>query len=297
MTGDGGAQPATAAAGPAVIRVRDVTFAYPRAARPALDGVSLEVPAGQLLAVAGPNGSGKTTLVRLLDGLLLPGSGTVVVDGLETVRHPVRTLAARVGYAFQDPNHQLFARTVADELAFGPRNLGVAALDVEARVADAAARLGLEPLLAEHPRRLGPGLRKLVSIASVLTMRTPIVVLDEPTSGQDHRTSASVVGLVRELHAAGTTVVCVTHDTAFLAEVAERIVVLADGRVVADGSPASVLGDDRVLAEAALEPPQVARLARRLGIGEAPVLTVDDLAARLRAAGFGAPQAPGEPRA
>jgi energy-coupling factor transport system ATP-binding protein len=286
----------TGATAPA-IEIRGVVYAYERGGPRAVDDVSLDVPSGQLVAVAGPNGSGKTTLARLLNGLLLPTAGTVVVDGLETARYPVRALAARVGFAFQDPNQQLFARTVAQELAFGPRNLGVGTDEVRARVAETAARLGLEPLLGEHPRRLGPGLRKLVSIAAVLTMRTPIVVLDEPTTGQDHRTAGSVVALVRELRAAGTTVVCVTHDTSFLAEVADRIVVLVGGRIVADGAPAAVFADERTLAAARLEPPQVARLARRLGLGDGPVLSVDDLAASLRRAGLVAPPATPEPGA
>ena len=160
-----------------------------------------------------------------------------MVDGLDAARHPVRELATHVGYVFQDPGHQLFARTVAAELAFGPRNLGLSSAEVSERVADAAGRLGLEDVLERHPRQLGPGLRKRVAIASVVAMRPPILILDEPTTGQDHRTAASIARLVGELRDGGATVLCISHDMPLLAEVADRLVVLAGGKIAAYGPP------------------------------------------------------------
>ena len=180
-----------------MIAVDEVTYRYGRTGPAVLDHVSLDLPVGQVVGVAGRNGSGKTTLARLLNGLLRPTAGTVHVDGLDTARTSVQSLAAHVGLAFQNPNHQLFAPTVAAELAFGPRNLGVGETEIAERVADAAARLGLTGVLDRHPYHLERGARKLVAIASVVTMRTPILVLDEPTTGQDRRTSTVVARLDR----------------------------------------------------------------------------------------------------
>ena len=184
---------------PAVLALRDVSFRYAAGAPWAVDRCTLDVPAGLVVGIAGANGSGKSTLARLMQGLLRPASGTVTIDGLDTARTPVRRLAAHAGYVAQNPNHQLFASTVAAELAFGPRNLGLPAAEVEDRVADAARRLGLEDVLDRHPYHLGRARRKLVTIASVLAMRTPVLVLDEPTTAQDHRTSDVIGRLIREL--------------------------------------------------------------------------------------------------
>ena len=249
---------------PAVLALRDVSFRYAAGAPWAVDRCTLDVPAGLVVGIAGANGSGKSTLARLMQGLLRPAIGTVTVDGLDTARTPVRRLAAHAGYVAQNPNHQLFASTVAAELAFGPRNLGLPAAEVEDRVADAARRLGLEDVLDRHPYHLGRARRKLVTIASVLAMRTPVLVLDEPTTAQDHRTSDVVGRLIRELRDAGTAVVCISHDVRLLADVADRLVVLDAGRAIADDAPRAVFADGAVMRQARLRPPQVTRLALRL---------------------------------
>jgi energy-coupling factor transport system ATP-binding protein len=269
-----------------IVSVRGVSFAYARGASPVLDGIDLEVHAGEVVGIAGQNGSGKSTLAKLVNGLLRPTGGAVVVDGIATAGHSARTLAAHVGYAFQDPGHQLFARTVADELAFGPRNLGLPEAEVDARVADAARRLGLERVLDRHPRHLGPGERKLVAIGSVVTMQPPVLILDEPTTGQDHRTATSLAHLIVELRDGGTTVVCIAHDMPLLADVADRLVVLAGGRVVADAAPREVFADAGTMAAAGLAAPQVTRLSQRLPRSEGPwpALSVAELAGALRRA-------------
>jgi len=267
----------------AMLDLADVRYAYPDGTV-ALDGVTLAVDGGAVVAVVGQNGSGKTTLAKHLNGLLRATSGRVVVDGLDAARYPVRTLAAHVGYVFQNPGHQLFARTVAQELAFGPRNLGVPPPEIDARVGEIVARLGLEPHLAAHPHRLPLPVRKLVSIGAVLTMRTPILVLDEPTTGQDHRTAVRIASLIRTAGAAGTTVVLVSHDMPLVAEVAGRVVVMDAGRIVADGSPRAVLGDATLTEATRIAPPQITQLAAALpGRSHRPaVLSVDELVAELR---------------
>jgi energy-coupling factor transport system ATP-binding protein len=266
-----------------ILQLTDLRFAYPDGTV-ALDGVTLRIESGSVVAIVGQNGSGKTTLAKHLNGLLRPSSGHVVVGGSDTAKQPVRSLAVHVGYVFQNPGHQLFARTVREELAFGPRNLGVSAAEIGDRATDVAKALGLEQHLEDHPHRLPLPLRKLVSIASVLTMRTAVLVLDEPTTGQDHRTAVRIAEVIRTTAASGTTVVLVSHDMPLVAEIADRVVVMDAGRVVADGPPRAVLGDGALTAATRLAPPQITQLAAMLpGRGNGPaVLSVEELVAQLR---------------
>lgn len=270
-----------------VVSIDDLRFVYREGGIVALDGVSLEVARGSVVGVAGQNGSGKTTLTKHLNGLLRPTSGRVLVEGLDTARHPVRTLARHVGYVFQNPNHQLFARTVADELAFGPRNLGCTSDEVEARVAAVSAAFDLDSVLGTHPYRLPFPLRKLVSIASVLTMRPSVVVLDEPTNGQDHRTARRIADLIAGLRDGGTTVMCVSHDMLLVAGVVDRLIVLRDGRVVADGTPRQVLSDRELIASTRLSPPQITELSLAIpGRGDrSGALSIAELLDEFRTAG------------
>jgi energy-coupling factor transporter ATP-binding protein EcfA2 len=268
-----------------MLTFESVRFSYGRSDRPAIDDLRLNVAAGEVLGIVGANGSGKTTLAKLANGLLRPDLGRITVDGLDAAGTPVRTLAAHAGLAFQNPNHQLFASTVAEELAFGPRNLGVPGSDVDDRVRTAAGQLGLEQVLHLHPYRLGVAMRKLVAIGSVLTMRTPLLILDEPTAGQDHRTVRTLAGLVGDLRAEGRSVVIVGHDTAFLAPLVDRLMIMAAGRLVAEGPPRLVLAGEATLAAAALGSPQVSSLSGRLRLAARPpdwrALSVDELAAAI----------------
>ena len=166
----------------AIIQVKDVRYVYTRGAVVALDGVSLDVPVGQSLGIVGQNGSGKTTLTKLFNGLLRPTSGTVLVDGKDTVKHSVQEMAPTIGYVFQNPNHQLFASSVAEELAFGPTNMKMSPDEVKAKVEEAFEFFDLSQYRDHHPYRLSFPLRKLVGIASVFTMGPKVFVLDEPTT-------------------------------------------------------------------------------------------------------------------
>jgi energy-coupling factor transport system ATP-binding protein len=276
---------------PAVL-ARDVRFAYPGGVV-ALDGVSLDIPKGQVVAIAGQNGSGKTTFSKLLNGLLQPTSGSVAIDGLETAGRRTQELARHVGYVFQNPNHQLFARTVIEELAFGPRNLGIHPDEVDRLVAEVAATFGLTDLLTEHPYRLGYPVRKLVGIASVVAMRPSILVLDEPTTGQDHRTSEAIRTVLEDVRDSGVTIVCVTHDMELVAALADRLVVLREGRVEADGPPRTVFADTVTMAASRLRPPQVTRLSMVVPAlaGNPPVLGVNELVDAVRATRHHVPRA------
>jgi energy-coupling factor transport system ATP-binding protein len=273
------------------VAMRDVRYVYPNergGGVVALDGVSMEIRPGQCLAVAGQNGSGKTTLSKLVNGLLRPTSGSVAIHGLDTAGQRVQELARHVGYVFQNPNHQLFARSVAEELAFGPRSPGIAAAEIAERVDEVAATFGLTGHLGSHPYHLGFPLRKIVSIASVVTMRPSIVVLDEPTTGQDHRTAEAVARVIRGLRDSGTTVVCVSHDMELVAAVADRLAVMRTGRIVADGTPRQVFADAATMSESRLRPPQITRLSMALpgGSDRPAALGVDELLRDVRASGL-----------
>ncbi|MCS7003137.1 MAG: energy-coupling factor ABC transporter ATP-binding protein, partial [Dehalococcoidia bacterium] len=241
----------------------------------ALHDVSLTIEQGERVAILGQNGSGKTTLARHLNGLLRPTRGRVRIFGQDIARAPVATLARSVGYLFQNPDDQLFAPTVWQEAAFGPRNLRYDATRVRRLVDDALDAVGLAPLADHNPRDLSYHERKLLALASVLAMATPIVVLDEPTTGQDLPTVARIGGIVQSLSAAGVTVIAVTHDLEFCADHFPRCVVMADGAILLDGPSEQVLCAVATLARTGVEPPQLTRLGLHLGV--AGVLTEDDL--------------------
>ena len=260
-----------------------VVHVYARGGVRALDGVELRIGAGERLALVGQNGSGKTTLVRHLNGLLRPTSGRVLLAGTDVASHPVAQLARSIGLAFQDPDQQIFAGSVRAEVEFGPRNLGMRGMQLRAAVDEALEAVGLSGEARTNPYDLGASQRKLLALASVLAMRTPVLVLDEPTTGQDLRGVAIVRSLVDAAHAAGRTVIAVSHDMDFVASTFDRVVVMRAGRVILDGPPASVF-DERSwesLRSTYLEPPLAARLGARLGLGSTP--TDDGLIRALKA--------------
>jgi energy-coupling factor transport system ATP-binding protein len=252
------------------ITVSDLSFTYPSGVE-ALRGVSLSIAAGEAVAILGENGAGKTTLVKHLNSLLRPTAGRVAVGEWDTSDHSVAQLAARVGYVFQNPDDQLFERTVQAEVAFGPRNLGRPDGEVRAAVAEALEQVGLQDHAGDHPYDLHLSQRKLLALAAILAMRTPIVVLDEPTTGQDARGVARIGEIVEALKAAGRTVIAISHDVDFCAEHFGRAVIMAGGQVVADGPASEVFARADVLRQTAVEPPQLARLAATLGLPGAPL--------------------------
>ena len=254
-----------------MIEIAGLVHVYPDGTR-ALDGVDLAIGPGETLAIVGQNGSGKSTLVRHLNGLLRPTEGTVRIDGRDIAGQRVARLAATVGLVFQDPDRQIFAGKVRTEVAFGPRNLGLRGAELDRRVVEALEVVGLAGAADENPYDLGYSRRKLLAIASVLAMRTPIVVLDEPTTGQDLRGVARVRAIMAALAAEGRTVITISHDMRFVAETVRRVVVMRAGRIVLDGTPADVFAaaNWNVLASTYLEPPLAALVGARLGVGSTP---------------------------
>ncbi len=246
------------------IEIENLRFTYPGGVE-ALRGVSLAFESGELAAIVGQNGAGKTTLLRHLNGLLQPAQGTVRIADWDTRQHTVAQLAARVGIVFQNPDEQLFCRTVREEVAFGPTNLRYAAQRKERLVQEALTLTELTGKEEVNPYDLSPAWRKMVALASILAMDTPIVLLDEPTTGQDAVNAARIAHIARTLHGQGKTVIAISHDIDFCAENFYRIIAMGNGTVLLDGAPREVLAQEATLAATYVDPPQLTRLGRRLG--------------------------------
>ena len=253
------------------LSLEGVGFVYPDGTR-ALDGVDLVIGAGESVAIIGQNGSGKTTLARHLDGLLRPSEGRVLYDGIDTAGRRTAEMAAVVGMAFQDPDRQIFARRIRDEVAFGPRALGRPADAVAVAVERALELVGLSESADQNPYDIGYSRRKLLGLASVHAMETPVVVLDEPTTGQDAPGLARVGHVITDLLSRGRTVIGISHHMRFVAESFDRVVVMRAGRVVLDGPPGEVFAEPAwpTLDSTFIEPPLPARLGARLGLGSTP---------------------------
>lgn len=253
--------------------LQNVHFAYAPDAI-ALRGVDLHITPGERVAIIGANGAGKTTLIKQLNGLLKPQQGRVLVGDWDTRQHTVAQMARRVGLVFQNPDDQLFKQAVADEVAFGPRNLGFAAAHTARAVETALMAVGLADAAAVHPYDLPTSQRKLVALATVLAMETPVVVWDEPTIGQDGQGLQRLGEIVAELHENGRTIIAISHDIDFCADYFARIVVMADGQIIADGPAATIFAQQELLAQASVTAPQLTRLSAALGLPGVP-LTVD----------------------
>ena len=254
-----------------MIEIDDVVYVYPTGTR-AVDGVSLSIGDGERVAIIGQNGSGKSTLVRQFNGLLRPTQGRVLLDGVDAASLRVAELAAVVGLVFQDPDRQIFAGSVRAEVEFGPRNAGLAAEALRVAVDEALSTTGLTEEARTKPYDLGYSRRKLLALASVLASDTPVLVLDEPTTGQDARGVQRIEGIIGEVAGAGRTVIAISHDMRFVADCFERVIVMREGRVILDGSPEQVFGETNwsLLASTYLEPPLPARVGARLGLGSTP---------------------------
>jgi len=249
------------------IEISNLQFSYPNGVQ-ALDGVSLSIDSGEQVAIVGQNGAGKTTLVKHLNGLLQPTRGRVLIGDWDTTKYSVAKLASRVGYVFQNPDEQLFSKTVGAELAFGPRNLGFNDDQVQALVKDALMLMELSDKTETNPYDLSVTWRKMVAVASILSMDTEIVIFDEPTTGQDAVTIARIANVIAELRKRGKTVITITHDIDFCAENFERVIVMSQGKILLDGKANDVLGQEEVLATSYVDPPQLTRLGKRLNFNK-----------------------------
>ncbi len=261
----------------AYISATDVYFSYPNYVT-ALKGITLEIGLGEFMAIMGENGAGKTTLVKHFLGLLRPTKGSVIVDGVDTRETTVAELSRKVGYVFQNPLYQLFGETVEKEVALGLRPLRLSKEEENRRVTQVLRELDLERYRKHHPLMLSEGERKSVALASVLVMDPQVLIMDEPTLGQDALEKRRLEGILRRLHQAGRTIVLVSHDVEFVFDTSERIITMADGRILTDGPKGEVVKDRDLFKRAALVEPQILLLAFKMsGLGMSEGITsVDD---------------------
>ena len=272
-----------------IIRVDNLTHTYGVGTpfqRSAVEGLSLDIRRGEFLGIIGHTGSGKSTLIQHLNGLLKPSSGTIYLDGADIWAEPkkIRSVRFRVGLVFQYPEYQLFEDTVRKDIAFGPKNMGLDAREVERRVHAARSAVGLdESVLDKSPFALSGGQKRRVAIAGVMAMEPEVLILDEPTAGLDPRGRESILQMLREYHETrGSTVVLVSHSMEEIARNAQRIIVLSGGGVCMEGTPAEVFARADELEAVGLDVPQSTKIAaalRRRGMAvEGSIFTVDALA-------------------
>jgi energy-coupling factor transport system ATP-binding protein len=267
-----------------VIQVQDLWHTYKEGNVEALRGVSMEVYENDFLAIIGQNGSGKTTLVKHFNRLLSPTRGKVFVYGVDTTKTSLVKLSRRVGFCHQNPDHQLCNETVRQELEFGPRNLKIPDQEIKERVLEAAKGVALEHVLDRDPFELSKGERTRVAIASILTMKPDVLVVDEPTTGQDFQRARDIMSLMMRLNSEGKAIVIITHDMNLAAEYVNRVVVLKDGQILVEGPVRKVFSQTELLGTTYLRPPQVTLIGQALGNYGLPsdVLTVDEMYAVLK---------------
>jgi energy-coupling factor transport system ATP-binding protein len=246
-----------------MIVMEGVYFTYPNGVE-ALKGVSLEIEDGKFVAIMGQNGAGKTTLVKHMNGLLKPTRGRVLIDGVETRKVSVAKMARKVGLVFQNPDHQLFSETVEEEISFALKNFGYDEETIRERLDWALNLLDLEEYRKVSPFMLSGGERKRVALASVLAWDPKIIILDEPTIGQDYRQKERLRQFIIQLNRQGKTVIIVTHDVEFVAECSPYIVLMRDGRIIAEGPAKEILTDEELVSQAYVVLPEVTKIFKRL---------------------------------
>ena len=267
-----------------MIEFRDVHASYDGSA-PILKGVSFTIRDGEFVAFVGTNGTGKSTTMRLMNGLLKPDAGQVLIDGVPTSDLRTSELARRVGFLFQNPDSQICCNTVREELLFGFKALGLDGPDADSRVDAIVEEFAFDP--DDDPFLLNRGARQLLALASIVVLAPPVVVLDEPTTGLDYCECVKVMDIIRRIHERGTTVVMVCHDMEVVADYAARCIVMSGGEVVDDAPTFDVLRNRETLERASLVPPQIVELSLELGreiprLADGPVgraNTVDEMAA------------------
>lgn len=258
----------------AYIEIKDVSFVYPNG-NEALQNISLDIEKGEKVAIIGQNGAGKTTLVKLINGLLKPAKGQVLIGGKDTHMLTAAKISRHISYAFQNPDDQIFNNDVYTEIAYGLKKMKVDGEKVEKNVQQAAKLCMIEKLLDENPYDLSLATRKFVGIASVIAMDTDVVILDEPTAGQDKSGIECLSNIIRYLSDKGKTVITITHDMEFVADNFKRCVVMAQSHKIADSETKTIFWSPEILVKAKLKQPYISRLCRKLGI-ESEILSIDE---------------------
>jgi energy-coupling factor transport system ATP-binding protein len=264
---------ATQAGGETLLEVDGLAYRYPDGTE-ALSDVGCVVRRGEFVAILGQNGSGKTTLVKHLNGILTPSAGDIRLQGRNLRGQPATALSRRVGLVFQNPDHQIFAERIWDEVAFGPRLQGLADAEVAARVEEALEAVGLTGMGDVDPFILTKGTRQRIAVASTLATKPEVIILDEPTTGLDHAELQGMMSLIRRLNEAGHTILIITHAMDIAAAYARRVVLMQGGRILRDGPTREVFADEAGIGQTGLTPPPIVQVANRLGV---PALTLDEL--------------------
>jgi len=268
-----------------MIEVKDVYFTYSNGVE-ALKGVSLTIKNGDFIAIMGENGAGKTTLVKHFNGLLKPTRGSISIDKVDTTTVSVATLARKVGFVFQNPDHQLFSETVQEEISFALKNFGFKEETTKKRVMWALNLLDLAKYRETSPFMLSGGERKRVALASILAWKPKILILDEPTIGQDYQQKEKLLQFILQMKAQRNTIIIVTHDVEFVAECNPRVLLMRQGKIVADGEAQKVLTDPEILAQASIVPPQITQIFLKLSDFKLPKEVIDIYDAREKLLGI-----------
>lgn len=260
----------------AVIEVHELTFAYHDGTK-ALDQLSLTIPAGQKVALLGPNGAGKSTLLLHLNGIHLAQSGQVRVEGRLIDSSTEAWVRSKVGLVFQDPDDQVFSTTVWEDVAFGPTNMGLSSQEISQRVEAALTAVGMWEQREKAPHHLSYGQKKRVAIAGVLAMNPEVIILDEPVAFLDPQGKDTLFAILEELNRQGTTVVIATHDVDLAAEWVDEVIIIKDGKCLAQGDP-QLLSEEAIVRQAQLRFPIITRLFQQLpelGLSQLPQTVAD----------------------
>jgi energy-coupling factor transport system ATP-binding protein len=249
------------------LTLNDVTYCYPNGFK-AVENVSMSFEKGESVAIVGQNGAGKTTTVKMMNGLTKPTQGDVIIEGLNTKDYTTAQISKKVGYVFQNPDDQIFHENVKSEIRFGPKNLGFSEQKIEENVMKAAELTGIVPFLDIHPYNLPYSMKKFVTIASVIAMDTDTIILDEPTAGQDSQAIKRLGYIIDSLVQEGKTIITITHDMEFVVNNFERVIVMANKRVVEDNHKQDIFWNLGVLEEAMLKQPHISRLCNTLNFNE-----------------------------
>ncbi len=274
-----GEAPKALAPGEGYVELDDVTFHYPGTKIDVLKNVSIRIGKGEFVGIVGQNGAGKTTLVKNIIGLLKPTSGKVLIAGEDTADEIVEEMAQKIGLVLQNPDAQLFAMSVEEEVAFGAENMGFSQEEIAKQVKQAIAATGLEEFKDVYPFNLSFGDRRKLSVAAVVAMNPDILIFDEPTTGQDFKGRRELADIARNLNELGRTAIMITHDMDLIAEYTRRLIVMGEGKVLLDGPTEEVFQQVDLLAETFIMPPQITQLAQSLSRHGVPgeILAVNEM--------------------
>lgn len=249
-----------------MLKLKNISFSYNKKEK-VLTDINIEMNSGEIIAIAGRNGSGKTTLTRVIMGIINADSGSITLDAQDITKAEPADMAKYIGYVFQNPDRQLFAESVYEEVAYAPKQLGFSQIEITRSVKEALAATGLTEYAKSVPQTLSRGLKQRLSIASALAANPKILILDEPTTGQDCRERTVLLRLMRKLNQNGMTILLVTHDMDIIAEHADRLIVLEKGILKFQDTPESLFQDEALTMKLGLELPEAVRIGNQLGLG------------------------------